>query len=144
MNRRWNREKIMFVIYSLVMLWLLYGQRMVRDAYTDTNFVPFKTINNYITVLLRTSDPAMLRHIVINLFGNIAMFVPLGYFLPAIWRKFRSFICHVSASVLIIVMIEQLQYVSRLGSMDIDDLLLNILGTTLGYMLWRMIESIRA
>ena len=40
--------------------------------------------------------------------------------------------------LLLILAVEILQLVTLLGSCDIDDLLLNILGAAMGYVLWKL------
>lgn len=65
------------------------------------------------------------------LFGNVVMFMPLGFFPALLWRKWKwwkSLLVGVCASACI----EFVQFfIGR--STDIDDLLLNTLGAVLGY-----------
>ena len=61
---------------------------------------------------------------------NIAVFVPLGIFLNMLdYRFLKAFI----VSAFIIFCIELSQFVFCLGVADVDDFLLNILGTIIGY-----------
>lgn len=70
-----------------------------------------------------------------NATGNIALFLPLGVLLLLVWRRLRS-----SRALLIViavsVSIELLQYVSRAfgsyRSVDINDVILNVLGASIG------------
>lgn len=71
-----------------------------------------------------------------NTFGNIALFMPMGFYLYQILRKHRRShftIVEVTLySAVISMVIEVLQWVFALGYTDVDDLLLNTIGGLLG------------
>ena len=68
-----------------------------------------------------------------NIIGNTALFVPLGIFLPCVFPKLRKYEKFLLAVIIIISVIELLQLFLTLGSLDIDDLLLNCLGASAGF-----------
>lgn len=72
----------------------------------------------------------------INFLGNIVMFLPLGFFLPLLWKKFNHAWKVVGTGLLLSLAIEILQ-LPQMRSSDVDDLWLNTLGTALGYLLFR-------
>ena len=86
-----------------------------------------------------------------NAAGNLALFIPLGFLIPLVWRRLRvrdGIVIAIAFSV----GIELLQYLSRaLGSKrlaDINDVILNVLGACLGLALvavvrWRPSDSSR-
>lgn len=69
-----------------------------------------------------------------NVGGNLALFAPLGWLLPAIAAELRSarwvagFACAASLAI------ETLQYASGRRVADVDDVLLNTAGAALGYL----------
>ena len=138
--------RLLFLVYCGVMLWLLFGQRMdggqisisLGNGDENVNFVPFETVRLYIRLLQKSTDKALLRHAVINLVGNVVMFIPLGWLLPAVWQKTRAFFKTLFLSAAAICVVEAVQYFTALGSCDIDDLILNLLGAALGYGAWRL------
>lgn len=66
--------------------------------------------------------------------ANMVLFIPFGMFLPAIWKRFRSFWATVATGFLTSVCIETAQLFSfRVTA--VDDLLMNTLGTAIGYMI---------
>ena len=75
-----------------------------------------------------------------NIVGNIIMFVPFGFFTSYYLKLERkSFIFFLS--IIISVVIELIQL--KIGrAFDIDDILLNIIGSMLGYFLYRLIDKI--
>lgn len=139
--------RIVFLVYTAVMLWLLFGQRVGEEGITvylgisgdNLNLMPLETVKLYLWLLQNSTDKALLRHAVINLVGNVVLFIPLGWFLPYIWAKFRAFFKTVSAVILLIAGVEIVQYFTRLGSCDIDDLILNLAGAMAGYCLWKTV-----
>lgn len=144
-KRNWF-VRILFLIYGGIMLWLLFGQRMDSMDLTAlfdpadrwTNFVPLKTVRLYLNLLKNGASAYLLRHAVVNLVGNVVMFVPLGWFLPAVWNCLRGFFKTFFLSAALICAVEAAQYATALGSCDIDDLILNLIGVILGYILWRL------
>lgn len=75
-----------------------------------------------------------------NIFGNIIMFVPIGFLLPTIWRKYRDLYQCTLFGMLLSLSIEVMQMPLSRGT-DIDDIILNTLGVVLGYGVYIMIVS---
>ena len=78
----------------------------------------------------------------INLFGNVALFMPMGFLLKSFSRK-SSTRSIVLIGALVSANIELLQLTFRIGVCDIDDVLLNTLGTwcgvwMFGYMMFKV------
>ncbi len=140
----------LFFLYALLMLWLLFGQRMgatgdgtyIQRLLTNLNLQPMDTVQRFVWVLRNSREPEHLRHAVVNLLGNVVMFLPLGYLAPCIWGKLQAFWRHFLAMVAIIVTIELLQLFTLLGSCDVDDLILNLVGTTIGFVAWKIVTWI--
>lgn len=66
---------------------------------------------------------------------NIFMFMPLGFLLPLIWKRYRQLLPTMLLGAGFSLMIELLQLFNRRVS-DIDDLIMNTLGAFLGFILW--------
>ena len=132
----------LFAAYCLLMLWLLFGQRWGQNA-GNLNLRPFDTLRCFLWVLENRTDAASLRHAVVNLGGNVIMFVPLGFLVPCLWDKMGKFGWHFLCMLLTIMVIEWLQLVTRLGSCDIDDLILNLVGTAIGFGLFGLWAHIK-
>lgn len=72
--------------------------------------------------------------------GNIGMFAPIGFSLPLLWRK-RHWYHALLTGALFSCSIEVLQvFVGRVS--DIDDVLLNTLGTMAGYLLFLLVAGL--
>ncbi|GGF17723.1 VanZ family protein [Hymenobacter cavernae] len=77
-----------------------------------------------------------------NLFGNVALFIPLPFFLASLFKVANEKYILV-ISLFISALIEGAQYAWRVGVPDVDDVLLNVLGAFIGLLLWNTILSNR-
>jgi len=139
MNKRLKTFFIIaYAIYFTAMLWLLFFQRLFREHGTGMILTPFYTIWGDIKTILFTDDPVKWR-LLMNLIGNIFMFVPIGFFLPHKWRTFRKFGIFIITALFIDLTIELTQYFLKLGWFDVDDIILNVLGMAAGYLVYRIL-----
>lgn len=95
------------------------------------NLIPFATINNYI-IALRNGNLA-LRDFIYNIFGNFIAFAPFALFLPRLFKSTKKLVNYFFVVSLIILFVEMLQLLMFTGSFDIDDYILNILGSMIFY-----------
>ncbi len=139
---------ITFTIYIIIMIYLLYLQRIVyvqTGTYFELlsenlNLLPFKTISIYIGMMFDSSNVYLREHAIVNLVGNIVTFIPLGFFLPYINVNFRKLSKHLLICTIIITLVELTQLFTLLGSLDVDDLILNLCGTSIGYVFHRLLS----
>ena len=96
-------------------------------VFDEVNLTPGKVIENIDTNYL-------------NFFGNIAMFMPLGFFVPMISRKFHKMSKVCFLGFCISFMIEVIQLFLIRGT-DIDDLILNTIGTVIGYAIFLLFKN---
>lgn len=69
---------------------------------------------------------------------NVLLFVPLGFFLPVLWKRFRSFLWTGLFGLSFSLTIELLQLFT-LRATDTNDLMTNTTGTILGWLLGRLV-----
>ena len=137
MTRKWKVS--LLAVYGLVMVWLLFGQRMGKDNEPMLQMTLFATLERFWRVLMVSTDPDLRRQAWINLAGNVVMFVPMGFFFPWIWNCWRKIYLHFLLMAGIILSVEVTQILTRLGTCDVDDLLLNLVGTGLGFLAWYLL-----
>lgn len=136
-NRKVNTA--LFMAYSALMLWLLFD----RPGFTEgipyweqitrqLNLIPFRTLRLF-AGLLDSGVRVYIRMAVINLGGNIIMFVPLGFLLPRVFPRLSSLPRVMLTTAAIITAVELVQLFTLVGSCDIDDLILNVFGSALGF-----------
>lgn len=154
--KKWAR--FFFMVYGALMLWLLFdrggatpGVPYWQQVQQNMNLDPFHTVGGYWHILTSRayyiekwgSASVYFYHAriaFVNLAGNVVMFIPLGYFIPAVWKKRRSFFRCFFCALGMILAVEIAQLLTLLGSCDVDDLILNMLGVILGYGFFRMIH----
>lgn len=128
---------LLCVLYALIMIQLLFNRTSTPgwNPYRY-NFVPFRTIANYIRHYSHFNFETWFK----NLFGNIVLFIPIGLFAPVINRSYLRFFRFAGLTLAILITIETVQLVTKVGSFDVDDLILNFTGAVLGvvcvYLLW--------
>ncbi len=131
-----------FYLFALAML-LFLGNRgyiwtelsLLEYIKNSSNFVPFRTISTYIQAII---DGSMNMGIPIkNLVGNLFMFLPMGIYLPFFINKINKISMFNIFTIIFLFFIEAIQLVTRRGSFDIDDFILNMLGALIGFRIWK-------
>ena len=134
-------SRFLFLMYMITAIYfLLFSESMGRNANREYryNLELFKEINRFIEYRHELGGFAVFA----NLFGNILIFVPFGFFLPMGSRR-RSFLGTTWNSFLLSLGVEVFQLFTKVGSFDVDDLLLNTLGGILGYLLFVFCNAVR-
>ena len=133
--------KFLFVVYIIFLLYFLifsdwYGRSGIMEDY-HYNLVPFQEIKRFweYRELLGIWS-------VVNLLGNVLIFLPLGFFEPMASYR-RSFLGTAFDGFLISMLVEVFQFISKVGRFDVDDLLLNTLGVVLGYLIFLLCNRMR-
>ena len=137
--------RFLFVVYIALMLWLLFGRspgwsdgRAYRELLRQNiNLNPFYTIENYLHVILKNPQSSYFKNCIIELLGNIFLFIPAGWLLPRLFKSMRKFFPLLLTCLLAILFVESLQLVTLLGRFDVDDIILNIAGMLIGYILYK-------
>jgi len=101
-------------------------------TWQNYNFIPFKTIVYYLFLADINLNIRYIR--VMNLVGNIIGFIPFGIILPLLLKKFMKLKRVLIAVFCLSFTYEITQLLFKIGSFDIDDLILNTLGGVLGYL----------
>lgn len=133
--------KVLFVLYIGFLLYFLiladwYGRKGELQDY-QYNLVLFREIQRFWVYRHQIGWVAYA-----NLFGNVLIFIPLGFFMPMASR-YRSFFLTLAYSCGLSFLVETFQLFARVGSFDVDDLLLNTIGGVVGYVVFVICNGIR-
>ena len=131
-----NKIKKISILITFIYYIVLIFNMVIFSRYTTINtynLIPFKTITN----ILNSNN---LYTILINIFGNILIFIPLEYFLIELF-KINKPIINIPISFIIILIIEILQYILKLGVFDIDDIILCNLGMIIFYIIYNKVKN---
>ena len=138
----WSRVyQLLFWSYSLVLIWELFlGKYRSHGGPRRYNLVPLKTIAGFIENYKSVGVSIFL----INLAGNIVAFMPLGFLLPLVFKRTERLSVITRIIVLSSITAEIVQYIFNVGSLDIDDVILNTMGGVLGYLIYRLVARNRS
>ena len=129
--------RILIFPYTIFLLYLMFlGFGREQHEANIVRLLPF------VSTILFVQNTTSWESIIINLFGNIIMFIPFGFlgWLNAKYFSFKKLIVDFLSALIIV---EALQYLTRLGVFDIDDLALNSLGVWIGYQMRKFIDNFK-
>lgn len=121
--------EILFLAYLVLLFQLVTSQDLPGGG---TNFMPFREILRY-----DVGTKAFYKQV----FGNILLFIPLGYFATS-YCKIKGLGTITLVSLLSSLTIEVTQhYIGR--TFDIDDIILNVVGGIVGFLIYTALNAIR-
>lgn len=94
-----------------------------KDGIRNINLIPFRTMSPYLSDI---TEPYAFK----NIIANILVFIPLGFFISNKNPKnvFKALIICLG----VILSIELIQLFFKIGFFDVDDIILNFIGSLLG------------
>lgn len=120
---------LLFIVYLLLLFQLVSSQELTGGG---TNYIPFKEILRY-----EYGTTGFYKQVV----GNILLFIPLGYFATS-YCRIKGLGGITIVSLLSSLSIELVQkFIGR--SFDIDDIILNVVGGIIGFLLYTALTAIR-
>ena len=121
--------KLAFMIYIIGLFYLVTFQDV---SWSTSNFIPFKEIFRY-----NIFSSMFFK----NVIGNMIIFIPYGFFVSYFLKLDRTkLVIFLSLVTSITIEITQL-IIGRV--FDVDDILLNVLGGIVGYLLYKLIKGIK-
>lgn len=115
--------KVFYICYFLMLIPSLFGRNIFKIRIYNLNPIvlwnELKTFEGVITAIL-----------------NIILFMPIGYIFKN--KKFGTLI---AIMLPVEFMIESTQLIFKVGVFDVDDIILNIIGISLGYLLTQKVIS---
>lgn len=115
---------IVFTVYILVLLKL--------TIFRESTFAVRKANLELFVLLLRIYKQQGLWRFIWLFVGNLIWFVPWGMILPMIQKR-KNFLFVITSGFGFSLLIEVVQFVFKKGYFEIDDLILNTIGTAIGY-----------
>jgi len=121
---------LLFITYLLLLFQLVTSQDI--SAYNSTNLMPFREILRYDFGTSSFNKQVL---------GNIILFVPFGYFVTS-YCNIKNLGTITFVSLLTSLVIEGVQhFIGR--SFDVDDILLNVVGGIIGFLIYISLNAIR-
>ena len=127
---------VLFVLYTALILYFLYfgfNRGLLDDSGIRFNLIPGGIQLHY--------PMGKDFRIWFFEFGNFAAFIPFGMIIPLLFQcSFRRFI---TLFVFLITILETVQMLSGSGAFDVDDIIINSLGASVGYAAQRIVTRNR-
>ncbi len=121
---------LVFVIYILCLYHVLTYQ---NTGYAGVNFTPFKEMFRY-----AFGSQKFIK----NIIGNIVLFIPFGFF-TSYYLNQKKVLVPTFITLAVSLCAEAIQY--HIGRVfDVDDILLNVFGGFLGYLIFIGLSAIRS
>ena len=131
LRRKFSLPKPIEFIFSLYLVGVVSITILSREPGTRTGIYLqlFQTLNR---------TPQSFAYF----FENILLFIPFGILAPFTIRKLTSFLPCIIAGFLFSLGIELIQLVTKCGYCQLDDLIMNTLGTMIGCLIFKCISVI--
>lgn len=145
---------LLFLAYVLLFAWLVFFSRTSSSGYS-VHVAPLEDLKNafstptgftgwFKTLFTEGVSTAFSQISIVRpadlaqFYLNMMLFVPMGYLLPYVfpWFRARVRIRPVLFCLLISLLVENLQLITRRGLYDFDDIISNTLGGLLGQLLY--------
>ena len=121
---------LVFIIYILCLYFVVTGQDI---NYGGVNLIPIKEMFRY-----EIGSYKFMK----NIIGNILLFIPYGFFC-SYYLENKKVSTNVIICLIATLCIETIQYyIGRV--FDIDDIILNVLGGFIGYLLYIVLSTVRS
>ena len=129
---------VCFIAYLLLLGYaVFYSFGRVENADYRYNLTLFQEIGRYYYLGMRTGDWHLF---LLNVVGNVCVFIPFGMFLPKLFSKCKNPLLTLLFSFELSLCVEIVQLVTKIGSFDVDDLLLNTLGGICGFAIYTVYQ----
>lgn len=106
------------------------SKKVNTRGFKRANLVPFVSLKMFYSVRRKYTYVAK------NILGNIIGFMPLGVLLPVLFIRLQKWYKTIGAIFLISLSFEIIQLITGRGVFDVDDILLNTFGGTIGYLFY--------
>ena len=142
-NRHRKHGFLLLVVYLVLLTYFLFfAEELGRNPGTRAEYSYNLTLFKEIRRFLVYRDVLGWRAVILNVFGNMVVFVPFGFILPEVWDQLNHWYTITFMGFLFSLFVETTQLVSRVGCFDVDDLLLNTVGALVGYCVFVMAKGV--
>lgn len=127
-NQKRTIAALLLAVCVVIILWMTLFGRTAKPGYYGV-YLPFHSVSTIRENLKRFGIRS-------NFLGNILLFIPIGILFPIATGKMKWY-WTIGMGVSFSLLIEIIQLITSLGYFDPDDIMLNTLGTAIGFGLWR-------
>ncbi|MCU9614439.1 VanZ family protein [Caldibacillus lycopersici] len=140
-------HEVGFIILCLYLVGLasqtIFSELIIEDGKLTFDFRDVEEDRINLTPLHKIAETSYFiengnnNYLLIEVFGNIGIFIPMGFILPLLWKRFEKLIPAVGTCLGLSILIEVTQlFLPR--ATDIDDVIMNTLGGLIGFILYKI------
>lgn len=133
-NKQVSKSQIhlVFIMYLMCIFAFTFFKGIYGDGATGINLNPLKIINDF----------KLSSNTILLLLGNLFLYIPIGIYIRYIFNtsSIKLFI----GIIVYCIIVEIIQYITKLGIFDINDIILNSFGFIIGVLIYEKIRRICA
>lgn len=126
---------VLFAAYLILLFYFLFFSESLHRTETKDGYRYNLTLFREIRRFWEYRKALGARAVFLNLMGNVLAFMPFGFCWPLLHKNRPNWFATTMTALSFSFLMETVQLVFKLGSFDVDDILLNTAGGLLGYLL---------
>ena len=144
----WRREALLLLMYVnlAVLIRFVFYPFFTVDGQVQPliiNLSSIRPVRINMIPFVNILDYDIKREAVINIVGNISMFIPTGIILPGLYKRLDCLWKVLLAGAGLSFVIEMIQLLFPGSVTDLDDLILNTAGVAIGYGVYKLAQCFR-
>ena len=144
-SKNTKRKKILYVVlfaaYLILLFYFLFFSEGLGRASTEAEYRYNLTLFREIKRFIEYRHVLGYKAVFLNVVGNVIAFMPFGFLLPPLMNYKTNWFVTTIWAFLFSLFVETIQLFFRLGSFDVDDMLLNTIGGLLGYIICILLKG---
>ncbi len=126
-----RKQSVAHIIVSLIFCYYLIGILTMTGIHEFKTFSPNIDLVPFVGMISGPLEAIL----------NIILFMPLGFFLPLLYKKYNN-LGKVALSGFVLSLFIELTQMFGMGVTDINDLITNTVGTCLGYVIYKQVGKL--
>ena len=142
-KRKKSLYVVLFAAYLILLFYFLFFSEGLGRASTEAEYRYNLTLFREIKRFIEYRHVLGYKAVFLNVVGNVIAFMPFGFLLPPLMNYKTNWFVTTIWAFLFSLFVETIQLFFRLGSFDVDDMLLNTIGGLLGYIICILLKGIK-
>ena len=140
-KRKTSLYVVLFAAYLILLFYFLFFSEGLGRASTEAEYRYNLTLFREIKRFIEYRHVLGYKAVFLNVVGNVIAFMPFGFLLPPLMNYKTNWFVTTIWAFLFSLFVETIQLFFRLGSFDVDDMLLNTIGGLLGYIICILLKG---
>lgn len=138
-EKRISKRKMLWYAITLVYFVIIFGAVFLSRSHSGIYGMPnFHLFSSYWEAYHHMKQ-SLFRNIILN----ILLFVPFGFLLPHNWERCQKGYRTILIGFCVSMCIELVQYITKIGICELDDIFNNTLGVWIGYGIYKTVYNLK-